>query len=200
MSILIDIEQRSICFSRSRLQSLFGLESFDFAQDLLSCVCWPQSEWAEFWVDEMSTIASRAFAQAGRHRAPVEYFFDHMAYYCNNPKLFYLCGGDVRTFWEGVMCDSERNIRTHHMWYDPTRCYGAARQLEFEQCVYAVWIFYRLLDPYGRYTHAELKSLIGKWLDVIRRDPAEWEARSGVPRSDVRFFTEIKKYRWHLNL
>ena len=109
-------------------------------------------------------------------------------------------GSDVRSFVEGVICDSERNIRIHEMWYDPIRCYGEARQLEYEQDVYAVWIFYRLLDPYGRYTKAELKSIIIKWLDVIKRDPAEWEARSGVPRSDVRFFTEFKKYRWHLDL
>lgn len=127
-------------------------------------------------------------------RAPIEYIFDEVGFYCNNPKLFYLT--DVQTFR-----DLAEDVPIEGFYGSRESIFASKpRKLTQEQDVYAVGIFYRLLDPYGRYTKAELKSIIMKWLDVIKRDPAEWEVRSGVPRSDVRFFTEFKKYRWHLDL
>ena len=194
MRLHVNFDLKSVSIGRSWLQKFFSKECWEFLEDLLSCVCWPESESTEFWVEDMSDVVSRLYEEVpSQGRAPVEYLFDSAAFYCNAPRVFYLC--NVMLFRSIVEDEA-----TSGFYGDRESIFGNPRKLTQEQDVYAVWIFYRLLDPYGRYTKAELKSLIGKWLDVIRRDPAEWEAWSGVPRSDVRFFSEYKKYRWHLNL
>ncbi|MGN0029481.1 MAG: hypothetical protein ACI35Q_07145 [Marinilabiliaceae bacterium] len=195
MRLSFQFDHKDIYLLGSRLQEVFAYEAEDVLADLICCVCWPEEKSTEFWVEELSDIIYGLLSEVKQgKRAPIEYIFNDVGFYCNNPKLFYLT--DVQYFR-----DLAEDVPIYGFYGARESIFASKlRKLTQEQDVYAVWIFYRLLDPYGRYTKAELKSIIAKWLDVIRRDPAEWESMSGVPQSDVRFFTEFKKYRWHLDL
>ena len=97
MRLSFHFVHKDIYLLRSQLQEVFADEAWDVLTDLLCCVCWPEERSTEFWVEELSDVVYGLLAQVKQvRRAPIEYIFNEVGFYCNNPKLFYLT--DVQTF------------------------------------------------------------------------------------------------------
>lgn len=148
---------------------------------LLKLMLWPDCRMAIDWFYDVSHLTSVSGGFMKAKKASFEYVLDAVGRCCNKPKLFYL------------LTPAVENRARRAKWELSMDC-GAPRSLCTAQLAYGLWIYYRTAKVSD---WAEV-NVAQKWFDIVKRNPEEWESLAGIPATDARCFSEVKKYVFHI--
>ena len=185
MIIKYDSSTKSLSIERDALQDRFSGHSQELVHNLIRVLLRPNCESTAHWLDECYLFLYDTLAEATSvKRKPIEYLFDDVAHYCNNPKYFYLVKESIQNEVETVIDE---------------KVYGNCRNISNTHVAFGLWIFYQMIDPKIIYSKNDLMNLINGWYEVISANPIDWIYLTDIEIRSMRYYPNNKTFSLTLN-